>query len=191
MTLKADILVFLITNPHIRRINFAFATYKVYPTAYQRDVADAIRRDDIVIRTRTPRAQLSGAVYDVNYDSLELSPQFAIGNWRDQAFLIHECTHAHLDMRNLGAHSAHEDEAVAYLAEAVFVEAAAQRPLGPEPIRVVAHEIARRVLAGTYYVPAADSTRLVRQVAAHPLYAGTTVYRSNRFNRSWIHTILR
>ena len=51
--------------------------------------AEAIRRDDIVIRTRTPRARLSGAVYDVNYDILELSHQFAIGNWRDKAFFIH------------------------------------------------------------------------------------------------------
>ena len=71
------------------------------------------------------------------------------------------------------------------------MEASGQRPLGTETIRVVAHDIARRVLAGTYYVPAADSTRLVREVATHPLYAGTTVYRSNRFNRTWIHTILR
>ena len=94
-------------------------------------------------------------------------------------------------MRNLGAHSAHLDEAVAYLAEAVFVEASGHQPLGPEAIRVVAHEIARRVLAGTYYVPAADSTRLVRAVAADRLYTGTTVYRSNRFNRSFIERVLR
>ena len=73
----------------------------------------------------------------------------------------------------------------------MFLEASGNRPLGTEAIRVVAHDIARRVLAGTYYVPAADSTRLVREVASHPLYATTTLYRSNAFNRSLIHRILR
>ena len=191
MPLKADILNFLATNSCIGRINFSFAAYKVYPSAYQRDVAAAIRTEDIKIRPRASGSPASGATYDVNYDSLEFLPSFAISNWRDQAFLIHECTHAHLDIQNLGNHSAHQDEAVAYLAEAVFLEASRKAPLGTERIRVVAHDIAKRVLAGTYYVPDGDSTSLVREVAANPFYASRTVYRSNGFNRSLIHRILR
>src|SRR6266850_7997865 len=136
MSIKTDLVAFLRGNPHLNRINFAFDTFKVYPTAYKIDVADAIASEEIKIRKKGGSSLAAGASYDMNFDSLELSPTFSILAARDQAFLVHECTHAHLDIQNIGTHSGHQDEAVAYLAEAIFLEAAGQPPLGSETIRV-------------------------------------------------------
>jgi hypothetical protein len=191
MALQADIVQFLRTNAYINRLNFAFRSFKVYPSAYQKDVADAIASGEIKVRTKGASSAAAGASYDMNYDSLELSPMFRLTSSRDQAFLIHECTHAHLDIQNTGAHAGHENEAVAYLAEAVFLEAAGQPALGPETIRTVSHRLARLVLARTYMIPPADATALVSEVSKHPNYSTTAKYNSNGFNRSLIHRILR
>jgi len=196
MALKADILSFLRTNPNVGRLNFEFKTplrsYKVYPSAYAKDVADAIDKEDIIIRTKGAPSAGAGAGYDLNYDSFELSPTFSIGNWRDQAFLVHECTHAHLDIQSMGNHSGHENEAVAYLAEALFLEFAGNPPLGTEAIRVVAHSIAKGVVGkGSYTVPATDTGPLVAEVAKHPNYSSKVIYNANGFKRSMIHNLLR
>jgi len=196
MTLKSDIVNFLRTNPNIGRLNFEFKTslrsYKVYPSAYSKDVADAINTDAIIIRSKGAPSAGAGAGYDLNYDSLELSPSFSISNWRDQAFLVHECTHAHLDIQGLGSHSGHENEAVAYLAEALFLEAAGNSPLGSETIRTVSHGIAKGVIAKrTYGVAATDTASLVAEVAKNPHYSSKVIYRANGFNRSWVHNLLR
>src|SRR5882757_1011128 len=139
MARKEDIVNFLTTDANINRLNFAFRTYRVYPTAYQKDVANALRLDSIKIREEGGSSKSAKASYYMDFDLLSVSPTFNIHNWRDQAFLVHECTHAHLDIQNLGKHPGHENEAVAYLAEAVFLEAAGNNPLGTETIRIVAH----------------------------------------------------
>ena len=120
MAIKDDIARFLRSNAYIGQINFAFRTYKVYPSAYRKDVADSIDSDDIKVRLKGSGSAAAGAGYDYLYDSLELSPSFSVTNPRDQGFLVHECTHAHLDIQGTGSHSAHEDEAVSYLAELGF-----------------------------------------------------------------------
>lgn len=191
MALKDDIAIFLRGNAYINRINFLFGRFKVYPSAYQKDVADAVASGEVKIRTQGTSSAAVGARYDMNYDSLELISSFSVANPRDQAFLVHESTHAHLDIQNLGSHSAHENEAVAYLAEAVFLEAAGQPPLGRETIRVVSHRIAKTVLAGTYQVPAADVAALTSEVAKDRHYITTVKYDSNGFNRNLLHRILR
>lgn len=191
MAIKDDIDAFLRKNPHIAKINFAFGSLLVYPSAYQRDVADAIASEQIKIRLRGPSSAAAGASYDVLYDSLELSPTFSSSSSSDQAFLVHECTHAHFDIQSLGPNSAHENEAAAYLAEAVFLEAAGQPPLGSQPIRVVSHSIAKTVLTGTYAIPAGRRTALVTEIAKHPHYATTVTYESNGFDRNFVHRVLR
>jgi len=191
MALKDDIARFLRTNAYIKQINFSFGSFKVYPSAYQKDVADAIVSGEIKVRTKGASTAAAGASYDVNYDSLELNPSFNLSVPRDQAFLIHECTHAHLDIQTLGTHSKHENEAVAYLAEAVFLEAAKQPPLGNEAIRAVSHRLGKMVLAKTYTIPAGDVAALIAEVRKHPHYSGSATYNSNGFNRSLIHKALR
>jgi hypothetical protein len=80
---------------------------------------------------------------------------------------------------------------VAYLAEAVFLEAAGQPPLGSEAIRMVSHRIAKTVLTGIYQVPAVDTAALTSEVAKNPHYMTTVKYDSNGFNRNLLHRILR
>lgn len=191
MATKHDIAKFLTSNAFINRINFAFGKFKVYPSAYQKDVASVIASGEIKIRTSGASSSAAGASYDMKYDSLELSPTFSMASIRDQAFLVHECTHAHLDIQNTGAHSGHEDEAVAYLAEAIFLEAAGQPPLGSETIRIVSHRIAKAVLSGLYLIPSADSADLTSEVAAHSHYASKVKYESNAFNRGFFQRMLR
>jgi len=188
-SLKADIVTFLKRDPNIPRLNFAFKTYKVYPTAYQKDVADAIDSGEIKVGTGVPSG--AAASYYAEYDRLELSPSFSISNSHDQAFLVHECTHAHLDIQNLGKLSGHENEAVAYLAEAMYLEASGNPPISTIAIRVVSHRIAKDVLSGTYTVPAKDAAELVTEVAADPHYSSTILFESNGFNRSLFRSILR
>jgi hypothetical protein len=191
MAINDDIAKFLRGNAAINRINFAYDTLKVYPSAYTKDVADAIASGAIKVRMKGAGGPAAGASYDTNYDSLELSPTFSITSSRDQAFIVHECTHAHLDIQHMGWHSAHADEAVAYLAEAIFLEASTQPPLGSEAIRIVAHRIAKTVLGGLYLIPAADCTALTAEVAKDPHYASTTKYNSNGFDRNLLLKLLR
>ncbi|HYP12422.1 MAG TPA: hypothetical protein VEQ63_00740, partial [Bryobacteraceae bacterium] len=44
-----DAVNFLTTNPAISELNFGFRTFKVYPSAYRKDVADAIKKGDVKI----------------------------------------------------------------------------------------------------------------------------------------------
>ena len=191
MALKDDIAQFLRTDKAINKLNFAFGRYKVYPSAYQRDVAGAVASGEIKVRTKGASSPAAGASYDRNYDSFELSPSFTITKRRDQGFLVHESTHAHLDIQSIGSHSGHEDEAVAYLAEAMFLEAAGAPPLGSEAIRVVAHRIAKSMLGGVYFVPGADVKALTAEVRKNPHYATQVTYNSNGFKRGIIHMLLR
>lgn len=127
----------------------------------------------------------------MNFDSLELSPSFSIGSSSCQAFLVHECTHAHIAIQNIGAHSGHVDEAIAYLAEAIDLESSTQPPLGGQPLRALSHVIAKAVLSGNYIVPATDVAALTAAVAATPHYLTTVSYVSNGFKRGVIQRILR
>jgi hypothetical protein len=190
MTTKADLVHFLKTEPNIARLNFAFKTYKVYPSAYRKDVADAI--DSGAIKLGSAPASGAGATYYVDMDRLELQPGFTIAGWMDQALLIHECTHAHLDIQNFGKHSGHENEAVAYLAEALYLEASGKPPVSTHAIRAVSHRIAKGLLAsGNYAVAPTDVTDLVAQVAAEPSYSSKVFYVSDGFNRTFVRNVLR
>lgn len=192
MTIKNDILVFLLTNPHIQKLEYRLRWYTIAPKEYRYGLYGAIQKDDIIIRTKGASGPKAGASYDYSYDSFELTPNFNITNWSDQAFFIHECTHAVIDMKNIGKHSAHEDEAMAYMAEALFLEAAKKPPLGKQSIRKLAHQIAKQMLkAHKKKVPNADAGKLVKEIAKHPMYKTTALYNSNRFNRGFIHWLLR
>ena len=188
MTLKSDIVNFLKRDTTIPRLNFAFKSFKVYPSAYQNDVADAI--DSEAIKLAGAVKSGAGASYYMGFDTLDLRPGFSISNSSDQAYLVHECTHAHLDMQNTGVHSSHEDEAAAYIAEAMYLEALGKPPLGPQPIRTIAQGIAKGLLAGGYAVGGADVVILTAVIAAHPIYKEPT-YDSNGFRRNFLKNWIR
>jgi hypothetical protein len=194
MTLQTDIVKFLRSDPFISRINFQFLKYKVYPSGYQNDVADLFDSGEIKIRTDVKLPASSGAQYDLNYDCLQVSPAFSLSSSTDCALLVHECTHALTDYQKLGANLVWEYEAVAYLAEAVWLAAAAKPPISTSPVRTIAYGIAGRLLAGGYIVPYADTTALVGEVAKTPLYASKVNFISSGIgsaNRTLIQNILR
>ena len=192
MSTKHECLVFLLTDPNIQKLDYTFLRYTIAPIEYRQYLYTAIQKDDIIIRTKGASGPQAGASYDHSYDSFELNSNFSITNCRDQAFFIHECTHAVIDMKNIGKHSGQEDEAVAYLAEALFVESSKKNPLGQESIRILAHKIAKDLLKSRKKkVLDTDARKLVQEVARNPMYNTIALYNSNRFNRGFIHWLLR
>ncbi len=189
MTLKSDVVNFLKRDLHVARLNFALRTFRVYPTAYQIDVADAIESGALKLGNAVSSG--AGASYNLDTDIINLRDGFSISNASDQAFLVHECTHAHLDIQTTGKHSGHENEAASYLAEAMYLEAAGQPPIGSQAVRNAAHPIARKLLAGQYAVDEADILALTTAVASEEIYAKKTVYKSNGFNRNMFYNWVR
>lgn len=190
MGLKEDIVSFLRSDTKISKLNFEMFGRRVYPSAYQKDVADAFDKEIIKVKTKgaSPGA---GATYDLKFDTFEVAAGFSISMPDSKGFVIHECTHAHLDIQNFGAHAVAEGEAVAYLAEAVFMEAWGYKPISTHAVRVMAHTIAKKVVAGVYHVPPIDVTLLMGEVVKEPHYAGKAHYISNGFARNWISGVLR
>lgn len=180
MSISADIVSFLKRTPEIARLNFAFGKLKVYPSGYQTDVADAISSGKIKVKADSGAVGAgAGAAYFTDYDTLELLPGFSIAKQRDQAFVVHECTHAFFDLLSIGNHSGHDDEAAAYIAEAIYLEAIGAPPASGHLIRVAAHAIAKKVLAGAYAVSAADMATLSSFVGSTPIYSGKSTYVSD------------
>lgn len=165
--------------------------YNIRPSDYTL-VANAIRDGNIIVRTEGVRGPEAGAAYDFNYDSLELPSGFTLTSSRNKAFIVHECTHAILDIRNFGMFSNYENEAIAYLAEAIFLVASSQPPLGSSNIRSISHRIAADfVRRSRRRIPSTDFSQLVTAISRHPHYESSANIRSNRFNRSLIHEIFR
>lgn len=153
--LRSEILNFLKRDPHIGKINFSFQGYIVSPFCYRVDIRKAIENHDIEIKAK----QLSGRVVakywdDVLFwdDEITLSTKFNISNPVDQSYLIHECTHAHLDYRNLGQMQTVLNEAICYTAQHVWLKAAVNanpRVAIPQGItHAAAHNIAKQILGG-------------------------------------------
>ena len=192
MKIQNDILRFLILNPNIEHLDFTFLRYAISPKEYRVAFVRNVQFEKIIIRTKEFKNSSAGASYDYGFDLFELSPKFSISNWRDQALLIHECTHAVIDMKKIGHHSGHEDEAVAYLAEAIFLESSKKPALTKQAIRTESHKIAQSILnSGNKKVPDTDAQKLVAEVARHPMYKSNPMYNSNRFEGGISHTIMR
>lgn len=190
--IKHALLVFLVTEPHILKLDYTLLRYTIEPDEYRYNLYKAIQRDDIIIRTEGAAGANAGASYDLGYDSFELPSNFSIARRRDQAFFIHECTHAIIDMKNIGDHSGHEDEAVAYLAEALFLESFKKEALSKHPIRKMAHKIAKDLLkTGGEKVPDADARKLVHEVSIEKSYKTRAKYNSNKFDRGFIQWLFR
>ncbi len=188
----ADAASFLKTNTAILKINFSLLRFKVYPGAYQKDVADAISSGAISIKASDDLVTSgASATYFSNYDSIAVLGKFNILDPGDQTYFLHECTHAHLDIQTLGVVDAHENEAVGFVAEAMFSFASGYTPVGSDPIRLASQAIARTLLAGNYAVPAADATSLVSVIRSSPFYKGRSPIISNGFKRNTWQNILR
>src|SRR5690348_1931286 len=95
MSLKADVVNFLRTNSELKKVNFQFLGYKVYPKGYAVDVADMIDKDFITFKTAY--FWPVGASYMMDSDRLIVKNSFNITNDDDLSYLVHESTHALLD----------------------------------------------------------------------------------------------
>jgi hypothetical protein len=199
--LKSDICDFLASNPAIRRIKFGFPaardgdSYRVYPEVYTTAVRTAIADGIIKVHISDALPASVGAQYSQSGDVLKVHPSFTISHPGNQAVVIHECTHAYLDMLNLGKVPSFEWEAVAYVAEAIFLGASGLRSSDPvsRHIREVAFRIAKDVLDGLYdLVPAGIAAALVSEIAKEPSYANASkTVNSNGFNRTVLDNIMR
>lgn len=191
-----QIVHFLRTDGAVARLDFSMMTYKIAPKDY-RDVATAIERGDILMSHRRP-AGGAAAAYNAGYDGLELQRGFKLGNGINAALLVHECTHAILDLRNIGSHSRYEDEAVAYVAEELFqlyergttisAKGSSHTAASGAAIYQAAIAIAKVIAnnPGNRNVPTHMAKTLVDAVRATPIYArNTPKLVSNRFNRTF------
>lgn len=180
---KRDISWWLATNKTIEKINFSIkGRYKVWPKMYQSDVSYAIKGDRILVEISDSYFQIEASYFPgflIFGDKLTVPCNFDISDYRQQATIIHECTHAHIDMRSIGEHSGHEDEAVAYIAEATFLVALNKQPLDKTSIRKLAYAIGKKVVGGTYFVPDIDADGLIQAVARHPQYRKKKTYKSD------------
>lgn len=185
--IKAQALIFLTTNPLLEKINFAWKgrdRFKVYPSAYRKDVADALKSRDLIIRTQQTIPGGASGAYNDRMDTLDFSHGFDLADYHSQATFVHECTHAHLDMQTFGLHSLEDEEAVAHIAEAVFLKAQQRKPRNPSsPVWLASQPIAKRVLAGTYWLENSDVGALLQELHKEPAYRGKMVV-SNGFKRS-------
>jgi hypothetical protein len=165
--------------------------YSIQPSDY-RNVANAIRDGHIQVRTRRNFPAGSASQYHFGLDAIELPPNFSLyHSSTNPAYIVHECTHAILDMRNIGNFSNWENEAVAFIAEAIYLEACQQKPLGSSSIRQISHSIAQGVLGGSRTVSNSDFSSLISEISSHPLYAASPTINSNRFNRNFLQGAAR
>lgn len=180
--LALQIYQFLKTNKTIDRINFAFKgeerTYNVYPSAYRVDVADYIKDEKIEVERGKIDNLETNAEYKYggwSHDTLVFSNGFDISNHIDQGYVIHECTHAYIDIQNIGVHSKFEDEATAWLAEAVYL-CALGKAKKDIPLRVKCSEAAQKILSGQYTVEKDYSVPIIREVAKVYNHTTTKIY---------------
>jgi hypothetical protein len=204
MNRRDQVTHFLRTDRSIEAVNFKFRRYRIWPDAYRKNVADAVARGDIKLGTAVGKN--AAASYRGEQDRLEISPTANFASTKDLGLILHECTHAIIDMSAIGMHSGHEDEAVAYLAEALFLTRtygdARTTPDVPVPvgayiehgegIRREARRIAAKALRNhTYDIEEPDCAHLVLLIAQHPHYQDKKRYPSNRFQRSWFFSLVR
>ncbi len=117
-------------------------------------------------------------------DLLAFGYGFDIKDYHWQASLVHECTHAHLDIQSFGAHSLVDYETVAHIAEAVFLEAIHRQARDSQsPVWLTSQDIAKRILNGTYSLTNDDVSPLVAELQKVPAYRNQMID-SNGFNRS-------
>lgn len=187
MTISDDIRIFLVNNSCVQAINFLALSparnYSIQPLDY-RHVADAIRDGHIEVRHKTTIPAGASAQYDFVFDAIELLPHFSLyAPVTNTAYIVHECTHAILDMKTIGDFSNWENEAVAFIAEAIYLEACQLPPLSSDSMRQVSQRIAQGVLGGSRTISRSEFSSLISAVRSHPLYAPPRTITSNRFRR--------
>lgn len=162
-------------GPRIDRIDFKLGPLEVSPKRLQ-GVGRAIRRGAIAVEVESTGRLLSAA-YSPHRDRMTLRSD-RIGGVVMQASILHEGVHALVDLYRCTQLTVLDDEAAAYLAEAVYLKAAHTWVRGPDAsadIYLAADAIAKE--HGLYVRRGArlstkDVASLRRAIHAHPAYSG-------------------
>lgn len=189
------------TEPAIQKINFEFNGCRIWPGAYEK-VADAIDRGEIRIdAVPYNSSDLGGASakYNAEVDVMTVASGLPAGSIGLVADVIHEATHAYLDLLNDTKHPIKRKtgEGCAYTADATYhvvTGGSIDRVSPTAGIYAVAMPIAKDiVVGGKYNVPAVDVSALEAAVKANPLYTDTAeqIYESNGFTRGVMSKIKR
>jgi len=189
MAMRTLISRFLTANEAIDKLNFrlrqpATREYSVWPDGYKTQIARAINKRTILIARYDNLPSDVSARYSHNYNVLMLRSNFNIRNWWHQALVVHECTHALMDYCNFGPYSTREADAVAYIAEAVFLKALGKSPPSSLEVREKCKPIADVILAGAYYVPENLAADLMRTIASETRIQNETI-NSDGLRRTW------
>jgi hypothetical protein len=182
---KKAILDFLKKNPAIDKLNFKLKDLKVWPNGYRSDIYNALQSKDIRFHLMKRNAGGVAANYDPKFDVMNLAEDFDIANPSDQSYFIHECTHAYIDILNLGSVDIYNHEALAYTAQQLFLKASGQAPItGIHKFFDVAADVADNILkTQVYEVPQADVNKLIEALKKDPGIPNKPAF-SNAFNRS-------
>jgi hypothetical protein len=177
MTSKERILQIL-SGPEAARIRFSFTAGTTSVTiarhVFER-VARAIRHGHIGVSVSTTFAAGVGALYHPDTDTIETPPVYGRAN---EGLVLHECTHAYFDITSNAAVNALQDEAAAYVVDALYFRMTnLQRPRwngGPHPVAgTVADLILAEYQLGAVPIPAVDPTawnNLLNSVKTNPVY---------------------
>ncbi|MEO3474121.1 hypothetical protein AAFN86_19795 [Roseomonas sp. CAU 1739] len=179
MAIKDDVVGFLQSDTAIDKVNFEFDGFQVYPSAYKTDIAEAVKKGRIGVRIDTALNEGAGASYDLRYNEFRLPPGFDVSKDDPASLLLHEATHAHMDLQAIGSVPRERSEAIAYVAEAVFRGAKGLPPIGGPSaegafMRRQAASMAAGILAGGYKVPGQAAGNLMATLRNEPHYIKQT-----------------
>lgn len=166
------IVAFLENEPSISSMNFYYSGIRIWPGIFRSNLPDALLRRKILCKTTMFIEDGAGASYDSQADIVKLRKGFNVSNIPDQGVLIHELTHAFLDMQMIPGLMRKTYEAVGYLTQATFLEMNGYNPLGNvKDILLAAQSIAvKTIIPGRYKITEDDAQRLEGVIARNPLY---------------------
>ena len=196
-----DISTLLKTNAHIASINFGFPCtsqlvtapgggfglpyakfLKVYPQGY-RDVASLIESREILVVAEDPGGGIA-AKYWPGANMIAVRPDATLDTPQAEAIVVHEATHALLDLQGLGTLMTGDNEGAAYVAEALFLSVQGAGRAGDQDVRRLAEQIALDLLRrpDAYWVEGHAARTLADAVNGLPNYASSPQFLSDGLN---------
>lgn len=169
----AAIVAFLRNEPSISSMNFYYSGIRIWPSVFRNDLPNALLCRKILCKTTIWIEDGAAASYEPQADIVKLKKGFNISKIEDRAGLIHELTHASLDMQTIPGLMRKSSEAVAYLTQATYLELNGYDPTGNvKDILLAAQSIAlKTIIPGKYNISNDDALRLEGVIARNPLYS--------------------
>lgn len=126
-------------------VNFALGPIRVTP-ALLADVGTAVAAGKIKVMIDPTISH--NAIYNAKSNQLQLKSNFSAPGLLERALVVHEATHAINDMRKLGLTPNIDDEAVAYIAQALYLYG--NHPVKSDRLKDPKNAAADRLYAAAY-----------------------------------------